>query len=91
MTYELDFKEKAISDIAFLKKNEPQVFNKLVKLLDELREHPYSGTGKPELLKYKLSGQWSRRITHHHRLMYEVHEGKVTVVILSALGHYSAK
>ena len=30
----------------------PQLFRKLERLLDELKEHPYTGTGHPEQLKY---------------------------------------
>ncbi len=55
-------------------------------LLNEIAEHPYEGTGKPESLKYELSGYWSRRITKEHRLIYEVDGDRV--LILSAKGHY---
>lgn len=30
------------------------------------------GMGKPEALKHRLSGYWSRRITDEHRLVYKV-------------------
>jgi toxin YoeB len=55
-------------------------------LLEELTEHPFDGTGKPELLKYELAGLWSRRINQEHRLVYQVFDD--VVVILSAKGHY---
>ena len=55
-------------------------------MLDELTEHPFTGTGKPEPLKHQLKGLWSRRIDKEHRLIYEVIEP--SVVIISALGHY---
>jgi toxin YoeB len=47
---------------------------------------PFTGTGKPELLKHKLSGIWSRRINKEHRLIYEVKDD--IVFILSVRGHY---
>lgn len=49
-------------------------------------EHPFEGTGKPELLKYNLEGYWSRRINREHRIVYEVTEE--IVFVLSAKGHY---
>jgi toxin YoeB len=87
MGFHLDFTDKATEDIsAHQKAGNRAVLNKLVKLLEELAEHPFAGTGKPELLRHKLSGIWSRRITKEHRLIYEV-KGDV-VFILSLKGHY---
>ena len=59
-----------------------------MKILNELKEHPYTGTGNPEELKYELSGFWSRRINKKDRLIYEVQEEVVTVFVVSAFGHY---
>lgn len=64
---------------------------KIIKMLNELSIHPYTGTGKPEQLKYELQGYWSRRINQKDRLIYKVHENIVTVFVLSATGHYSDK
>ncbi len=87
MGYNLDFTLKAEEDIAAYKKTgNKAVLKKLFILFEELREHPFAGTGKPEPLKHKLSGMWSRRINKHHRLVYEV-EGN-TIFILSVKGHY---
>ena len=87
MIYHLDFSRQAKSDIDFHKKSgNKAVLNKLLVLLNELTEHPFTGIGKPEPLKYNLTGYWSRRINHEHRLIYEVIED--IVLIHSALGHY---
>ena len=43
---------------------------KLQKILNELEQHPT--TGKPEQLRYELSGCWSRRINRKDRLIYEI-------------------
>lgn len=87
MAYQLNFTEKADEDIAFHKKaGNKVILKKMLALLEELVEHPFTGTGKPEPLKYNLSGVWSRRISREHRLIYEVEEN--TVFILSAKGHY---
>jgi toxin YoeB len=52
----------------------------------EVLRDPFSGTGKPEPLKHKLSGAWSRRLTKEHRLVYAVTEE--TVIFLQARFHY---
>jgi toxin YoeB len=62
MIYELLFTKKAEDDIKRLKKSDAAAFKKLEKLLLELIEHPYTGSGNPELLKHNLAGLYSRRI-----------------------------
>ena len=87
MEYHLDFTDRANEDIDFHKKSGNRaVRKKLLTLLNELTEHPFTGTGKPEPLKHNLSGMWSRRINGEHRLIYEVEDD--TVFVLSAKGHY---
>ena len=62
----------ARDDLAKLKMNEPKAFEKARWLLYELTEHPRTGTGKPEQLSGTRSGQWSRRITQKHRMVYTI-------------------
>lgn len=87
MAYELEFTQQADMDIEKHKKaGNKAVLAKIFTFLDELCEHPFTGTGKPEPLKHNLTGKWSRRINKEHRLVYRVEED--TVFILSAYGHY---
>jgi toxin YoeB len=85
--YTIDFTRQALDDISHLKKSEPITYNKLKKLLLGLQEHPYMGTGKPEQMKYNYSGCYSRKISHKHRLVYQIFDEKV----ISAYGHYDNK
>ncbi len=86
MRYHLDFSKQANNDIDFYKKSgNKTILKKLLLLLQELADHPFTGTGKPEALKYDLVGKWSRRINQEHRLVYEVLEN--TILIHSAKGH----
>jgi toxin YoeB len=57
-----------------------------LKLIDEVLKNPFRGTGKPEPLKFSVSGCWSRRIDRTHRLVYKV-EGDA-VIILACRYHY---
>jgi toxin YoeB len=53
--------------------------------------HPETGTGKPEKLKFELTGYWSRRINKKDRLIYSIEHHIVTVTVVSAVGHYGDK
>ena len=50
MTYSITYSPEAKEDIAKLKRSEPASFKKVVKLLNELIDHPKTGTGHPEPL-----------------------------------------
>ena len=91
MKYELRFTSRANQDLANLAKNEPKVFQKALRFLEELTEHPKVGTGHPEPLKGQPEGRWSRQITKKHRLVYRIFEHEVHVDVLSAWGHYDDK
>ena len=62
------------------------VTDKINRLIEECRRHPFAGTGKPEPLKGDYSGWWSRRIDREHRLVYRV-EGD-TLIIAQCRYHY---
>ncbi len=91
MPYKLKFTKIAEKDILHLKKNEPLAYRKLWILIDEVCTHPYSDKGKPKPLSGNRAGQWSRRVTKKHRLVYIVSEKTVTIIVISAAGHYDDK
>lgn len=91
MRYSIDYTDRAIADLKLLRQDQPKAYAKAVKLIEELKEHPKTGTGKPEQLKGDRAGQWSRRITDKHRLVYTINENEVVVLILTSYGHYNDK
>lgn len=92
MSYTLEFSRTALDDIEKHKKSgDKSVLKKIEKLLNELMEHPTTGTGQPEILKHDLAGLYSRRINKKHRLVYSIKEQIVTVYVLSAWSHYDDK
>ena len=91
MIYKIDIKEQAEYDLLRLAKEEPKAFLKAQNLIEELREHPKTGTGHPEPLRGDRAGQWSRHISKKHRLIYEIRETEVVVLVLTAYGHYDDK
>ena len=48
--------------------------------------NPFQGIGQPEMLRYGLSGSWSRRIDLEHRIIYRVADE--TLVVLQCRYHY---
>lgn len=91
MTYNVLVTKEAQNDLKKLLQREQQAYKKALKLIAELYEHPRTGTGKPEQLTGNRSGQWSRRISNKHRLVYEIHDTEVVVLVLTAYGHYGDK
>jgi len=87
---EVVYKDKAIDDIKFWKTSgQKTIQNKISRLIEDILLHPETGIGKPELLKYELSGLWSREIDKGNRLIYEVVGNQLHVISLR--GHYSDK
>lgn len=91
MGYKIAFTPVAISDMEYWKRTSQKTVEKIKRMLVEMQEHPYSGTGKPEALKYQFAGVWSRRINHKDRLVYQVNGDIVTVIVLSMRFHYDDK
>ncbi|MBR0533551.1 MAG: Txe/YoeB family addiction module toxin [Bacteroidales bacterium] len=86
--YTIIFSEDAKKDLKELHKKAPQAISKLAKLLDEIREHPRTGSGQVEALKGYDGNVYSKRITKEHRLVYRIIDNVVEVLVLSAFGHY---
>lgn len=86
--YAVVFSEDAKKDLKELHKKAPLAVSKLSKLLVELQEHPRTGTGQVEILKGYDGTVYSRRITQEHRLVYKIYENDLTILVLSAFGHY---
>ena len=84
---EISITNKAKEDLLFWKKSgNSAIQKKISKLIDSVCKTPFEGLGKPEPLKYELTGTWSRRIDKENRMVYEVEENRV--IILSLKGHY---
>jgi len=85
---EVTYTKKALKDLSYWKKKGDQVIQKkITKLVTAIEKDPFTGIGKPEALKYDLSGFWSRRINKEHRIVYKFYEER-GVEIHSLKGHY---
>ncbi len=82
----LSFVDESWEDYLFWLKVDKKLFKRLNQLIKETLRNPFEGLGKPEPLKYKYQGCWSRRINQEHRLVYKVLENEI--IILSCRFHY---
>ena len=80
------FSERGWEDYVHWQQTDRKLVKKINELLRDISRDSYSGIGKPEPLKYALSGYWSRRITEEHRLVYKV-DGD-TIKVAQARYHY---
>lgn len=72
-------------------KSNPTIIKKYQKVYHELLEHPKEGIGHPEPLKGGYNITWSRHLTAHDRIIYDVYDDVVEVLILQIEGHYRDK
>jgi toxin YoeB len=73
------FVDESWEDYLYWQKNDKKILAKINALLKDISRNPYSGIGKPEPLKYKYQGFWSRKIDHEHRLIYQFREGEILI------------
>lgn len=91
MKYKVDFTKDTQKVVKKWKKSNPILFKKLVAILDEISIHPRTGIGHPEPLKGGNDITYSRRISAHDRIIYDIHDETVTVLVIDVEGHYDDK
>ncbi len=90
--YTIEISKEALADLSKIKKQGKKTdVLKIEKIFLELEIHPTIGICNPEKLKYKSENVWSRQINKKYRLIYEIIDHEVVVIIISALGHYNDK
>ena len=80
------FSEDAWNDYLYWQTQDKKTLKRVNALIKDIEREPFSGIGKPEPLKFGLSGCWSRRIDAANRLIYYIEDD--TVNILSCKDHY---
>jgi toxin YoeB len=82
----ITFNDTSWNEYLFWQKNDKQKLNKINELLKDISRNPYEGIGKPEALKHKYIGYWSRRIDEEHRLIYKIIQDEI--IIYKCRFHY---
>jgi toxin YoeB len=80
------FLDQGWEDYLYWQNTDKIILKKINSLIKEIERTPFEGNGKPEPLKYNLTGWWSRRITLEHRVVYKVEDD--AIVILQCRYHY---
>lgn len=80
------FVAESWEDYLYWQKNDKKMLKRINELIKDISRHPFEGIGKPEPLKFKYRGFWSRRIDKEHRLIYQVHDEQI--LIMKCRFHY---
>lgn len=76
-----------MDDLHFWKQSgNEKIQNRIMQLLESIKQNSYEGIGKPEALKHNWTGYWSRRINKEHRLIYKTENERI--IIAQLRGHY---
>lgn len=79
MSKNILFSSTAWEDYQYWQKTDPKKIKKINKLIKSAIRDPFKGEGSPEPLKGNLTGSWSRRIDHEHRLVYIPTENQLQI------------
>lgn len=83
------FVEESWEDYLFWQSTDKKKLKRINELLKDISRNPFDGIGKPEPLKFKYTGFWSRRIDDEHRLIYQVNKDEI--LIAKCRYHYDLK
>ena len=73
------FVDESWEDYLYWQKTNKKNLKRINDLLKSISREPFSGIGKPEPLKHKYKGLWSRRIDGVHRLIYRVKDNEIHI------------
>jgi toxin YoeB len=73
------FTEESWEDYLYWQRTDRKMVARINMLLREITRNPFTGPGKPEPLRHKYKGYWSRRIDGEHRLIYKAIDNQIHV------------
>lgn len=85
--FQINLDKTAQKQLEKIKMNQ-KLLRKLLEILDDIEQNPYSPNFKFERLKGNLSGYCSKRLDKKNRIIYQVLDDLVIVIVISVLGHY---
>ena len=80
------FTKSAWEDYLYWQNNDKKTLKRINTLIKDIKRSTTEGIGKPEPLKFSLSGYWSRRIDEENRLVYKI-EGN-NIYLIQCRYHY---
>ena len=91
MSYDVTVSKEAKKVLKKWSKSNPMLYAKYEDLLVELRNHPRTGKGHPHPLVSGDGITYSRHLTAHDRIIYDIYDDVVTVLVVQVEGHYDDK
>ncbi len=91
MMYKVEYSKAADKTLRKWKKSNTVLFKKATKVLLDIMQHPRTGIGHPEALIGGNDITWSRHITADDRIVYDIYDERITVLVIQAESHYSDK
>lgn len=89
--YTIDFEPKLKKILRKWKKSNPTLFKKLTNILLAIQDDPRHGIGHPEPLIKGNNTTFSRHISAHDRIIYDIYDKDVHVLVIELEGHYKDK
>ena len=80
------FQPEFIDDLRYWARQDRKLLLKLLDLVEAVIRDPFNGIGKPEPLRHKQPGVWSRRLDKEHRVVYLVLNDRIS--FMQARYHY---
>jgi len=81
------FQPEFRDDLRYWVEKDRRTALRIMTLIEAIMRDPFTGTGKPEPIRYLGADVWSRRITQEHRLVYVVSDDRID--FLQARYHYT--
>jgi len=78
----LVFSDNSWDDYLFWHHNDKKMLQRIHHLIAEIKRAPRKGIGKPEPLKFNLSGYYSRRINDEHHIVYKFDKNNIYIAQL---------
>ena len=91
MMYAVEFSKAAGKTLKKWKKSNPVLFKKASAILMDIMEHPRTGLGHPEPLVGGKDITYSRHITAYDRIIYDIYDEHVYVLVIQLEEHYDDK
>lgn len=91
MMYRIEFTKLADKTLSKWKKSNLRLYQKASVLLHDISEHPRTGLGHPEALVGGGDITYSRHITASDRIIYDIYDDRICVLVIQVEEHYDDK
>ena len=68
-----------------------KIEGRILDLLEAIANNPREGIGRPKNLLGMDVETWSRRIDAKNRIVYQIYNQEILVIVISISGHYKDK